>query len=562
MIFDSVMLAAIARELQPLVGARVREVWTGRGTSAAKETDEPRAVYLQLGSPANGGTLLIDTHPQRARMHLVAEPPPGGRPTPFTDALRRSLRGARLAGISQPDFDRVLHLRFENRDVIGNAVRATLVAELMDRRSNAILMDEQGIIIDALKRLPPFLNRVRTVLPHRPYEAPPGDRRDPRDVADWDTELGTGEWRPALRRFHGISPLVLRAAEATIARGETPGEAMSKFFGSIATAETKKRAWLCGQGQPYPVAIDAACVRCEGSLSELLEQTAETVAEESQAVGLQATLRSHLARLEARIEAQRADLARAREHATDAQFWQEQGNLVLAHLREVGEAAAHDKHEVALSDGVTTHVIAIEPKWPPADNATRLFNRARRARKLAEGAPAREEELEAEAARLAGWRGRLDAGPNASEMEDLARESRLETERKAPSRTRQQAQSARPESKLRRADIQGWTCFMGRNAIENQMLLSKVASASDTWLHLAGRPSAHVIIKNQKGKVVPDGVLEEAARWLATTALGQKGANSGERVEVLYTAVKWVRAIKGAPGKVTLQRSQTRLVQL
>jgi predicted ribosome quality control (RQC) complex YloA/Tae2 family protein len=107
---------------------------------------------------------------------------------------------------------------------------------------------------------------------------------------------------------------------------------------------------------------------------------------------------------------------------------------------------------------------------------------------------------------------------------------------------------------------------MGRNAIENQMLLSKVASASDMWLHLAGRPSAHVIIKNQKGKVVPDGVVEEAARWLATTALGQKGvskgANSGEKIEVLYTAVKWVRAVKGAPGKVTLQRSQTRLVQL
>jgi predicted ribosome quality control (RQC) complex YloA/Tae2 family protein len=567
MLFDSAMLAAIVREIAPLAGARVREIWMGRGTAAENESAEPRALFLQLGSPQNGATLLIDTHPQRARVHLVQQPPQGGAPTPFSDVLRRTLRGARLTHIVQPDFDRTLHLRFETRNAIGDAVRVTLVAEVMDRRSNAILLDENDVIIDALKRLPPFLNRVRTVLPHRPYEPPPGQRRDPRTVTDWKAELTNDDWRAHLREFHGISSLVLRFVEGQIAGGATPAEALATFFARLESADARGAA-LCGE-QPYPFALEASCATQKDTLSALLEARAEWTARRHLQDARAGAVRAHLAKLEARAAAQRADLEKARAHAAEALLWQEQGSLVLAHLREVGEAASRGESTVELDDGVTQHRIAIEPRWPPADNATRLFNRARRARKLAEAAPAREAEIEEAKARIEEWRARLDASPDDATLEALARECGLggadadsAANRKQPSRARQKIEATRPESKLRRADIEGWTCFMGRSAEENQLLLSKVASSSDLWLHLRGRPSAHVIIKNQKGKEVPPKVLDEAARWLANTALGQKGANSGERIEVIHTAVKWVRAIKGAPGKVTLQRAQTRLVQL
>ena len=563
MILVSVMIAAVARELSPFIGARVREVWMGNGTAGQSESAEPRAVFIQIGSPGNGATLLIDTHPQRARLHLVNHPPSGGTPTAFTDTLRRALRGARLANIEQPDFDRALHLQFESRDVIGNASRVTLVAELMGRRSNVILLDENMTIVDALKRLPPFLNRVRTVLPHRPYLPPPGDLRDPRSVVDWTTEIGE-DWRKSLKSFNGISSLVLHAIEAEIGSGKNPDVAISQFFKANSTgSDAPMESWLC-VAQPYPFRIDDSCSQRDESLSELLEQTAEASAAGDEVQSQRAALQAHLAKLEARVAAQRVDLQRARAHAADAELWQAQGILMLAHLREVGDAAARGQSTIQLSDGERSHTLEIEPKWAPADNATRLFNRARRARKLAEGAPAREVELDAEATRLQSWRQRLEsaASDDCEVLNEIARDSGMSSAIKIPSRTRISSQAARPESKLRRADIQGWACFMGRSAEENQLLLSKVASSSDIWLHLRGRPSAHVIVKNQKGKEVPPAVLDEAARWLAITTLGQKTAGSGDRVEVIHTAVKWVRAIKGAPGKVTLQRAETRLVQL
>jgi hypothetical protein len=82
--------------------------------------------------------------------------------------------------------------------------------------------------------------------------------------------------------------------------------------------------------------------------------------------------------------------------------------------------------------------------------------------------------------------------------------------------------------------------------------------ASDIWMHVRGMPSAHVLIKNQKGKQPPPRVLEEAARWLATatrsasrkTAGSRDSDDEGERIEIIYTEAKW--------GALSARRSRTR----
>ena len=62
----------------------------------------------------------------------------------------------------------------------------------------------------------------------------------------------------------------------------------------------------------------------------------------------------------------------------------------------------------------------------------------------------------------------------------------------------------------------------------------------------------------QRRKIYSCEFKQEAARWLAQSA--RKG-KSGDVLEIIYTPAKFVRAIKGAPGRVTLGRFQTRLVE-
>jgi predicted ribosome quality control (RQC) complex YloA/Tae2 family protein len=632
MIFDSTLLAAVIAELRPFCGERLRDIWqqadaprTGRGaaSTAADETGSAaRAVYLSFRE----GTLLIDTHPQQPRLHVVNNAPaPPRQPTALTDLLRKTLRGARLLNITQPNFDRVARLEFQSRNAIGDLTHYTVVAELMERRANLILLDSDGIIIDAVKRLPPFLNRARTILPHRPYEPPPSAKENPLEVKDWTSALDsstpadsesagesiTAENLPSrLRaRFSGISPLVLTALDTVMhAASEntaalTPMEACAWFFERARRAADGDFTPVCCGEQPYPFGwSEDDCQPAEESLNALLEKSAARGEMQRSLQGERAALLAHLARREKLNAAQHQDVAKALRHAAAAETFKKWGNLLLAHISQVEAAAqrgatwvelpdpesdiyspdvsgesvastastavtASSDFSTALRDSNTLR-IAIEPKWTAADNAAAYFKRYRRAQKLGTDAPQRMADLDTEAAQLAQWRALAQAAHSSEELAEVARacsfEKRAATKAgmTAKSRTKQQDEAARPESKLRRREYEGWQLWMGRSAEENQTLLSKVASPSDIWMHVRGMPSAHVLVKNQKGQAPPPKVLQEAARWVASSGRSSgRGNNAGERVEVIYTPAKWVRAVKGSPGRVTLQQFRTLLIE-
>src|SRR6185312_8482821 len=68
----------------------------------------------------------------------------------------------------------------------------TLIIELLGRQSNAILTDEQGVVLGAFRHVTGDMSRTRVILPHVAYTPPVpavgaaangAVRLDPRDVA-------------------------------------------------------------------------------------------------------------------------------------------------------------------------------------------------------------------------------------------------------------------------------------------------------------------------------------------------------------------------------------------
>ena len=778
MIFDSTMLSALCCGLNELRGARLRDLWQGRADDGNRAADS-RALTLVFNDARHGDqALLIETDPNNARLHFLQRvPKTPDAPTALTDLLRKTLRGARFESAVQPDFERILHLRFTARDAIGETANYLLVAEMMDRRSNAITLDDNGIILDAVKRLPPFLNRARTILPHRAYAPPPSRRANPLEITNWQArvlaalqhEIAGGSKARAfdgalwLRDgFNGVSPLVATDLRATAARvlaakndnekvddervsqhanvesdarnangenadagnanpkndadtqnfaGESAarvraqhsdgatenaqsendsrvlaaqnvsdenfavegaarvlarqnadaenavdagnfvhenatrvraqphsetGDATEKVEGeNIARVLAARNAseenavaaaWSaafdsffarvqkaargdyaphrCENSQPYPFALEGE--NCEAAgfsetrksagrenrdddqkplesalrFSALLEEAARTSTQSSAIDEARAALLAQLGARRKLNAAQRSDVEKALQHAAAAARFNLEGQLILSHVAQVEDAARRGETFVELRDEYSQLAysdendapllrIEIEPKWSAADNAARCFSRYRRARKLGEGAPSRRAKLETEAAAIADWEEKARRAETVEEIENIARESGAapsqsdeksgaSTRGETLSRSKREALTARPENKLRRRDFGEFALFMGRNAIENQLLLSKVASPSDTWMHVRGRPSAHVIVKGPKGKTPPPQVLHEAGLWVASAG-GRVPV--GEKIEIIYTQAKFVRAVRGAPGRVTLGRFQTLLVE-
>ena len=229
---DAICLQAVVQELKPLL--------TGQRIDKVQMPARDQAVLT-----ARAGRLLLNAGAGAPRLQMTAlarENP--AEPPMFCMLLRKHLVGARVADITQPPLERLVRLELDSADDFGRPGHRTLVLEAMGRRSNLILLDEEGRIIDCLRRVDAEMSAARQVLPGLFYLPPASQGRLP--VTE-ETEAGFQEKLAAaaperqidaflLDSYFGISPLIAREL-SFLAAGETD----ARLFGL--GPEGEKRLW-------------------------------------------------------------------------------------------------------------------------------------------------------------------------------------------------------------------------------------------------------------------------------------------------------------------------------
>ena len=256
--YDVVTMAAVAAEVKGLAGARVARV----------DQPLPLSVVIGLfagGSGAGGGArrLLLCAHAGLARVHFTAaryENP--ARPPAFCQLLRSRLDGARLVAVEQQPLERGLMLTFD-APISSGGGRFTLHVEVMGRHSNIILVDVDGRVVDAIKRVGVEKSRPRQVLPGLAY-APPPPRPSllnlPATPEDLDAALGrAATLQPTSRRAgmrHGGTPP--GDAGAAGAGAMALLQVALPWLGPVWTRETAARAGLGADAAGAADTADAA----------------------------------------------------------------------------------------------------------------------------------------------------------------------------------------------------------------------------------------------------------------------------------------------------------------
>ena len=94
---------------------------------------------------------------------------------------------------------------------------------------------------------------------------------------------------------------------------------------------------------------------------------------------------------------------------------------------------------------------------------------------------------------------------------------------------------------------------MGKGARENDELTFRVAAPNDWWMHAAGCPGSHVVIRNpDRLPSAPRSVLERAAELAAYFS---KAREARGKVEIHLCRAADVRKPRGMPpGKVEIRR--------
>ena len=204
---DAITLQALVAELRPqLLGLRIDKV---------QQPARDQVILLLRGNRR----LLLNAGANAPRLQLTellrdnpAEPPM------FCMLLRKHLVGARVAEITQPPMERLVRMELDITDEFGRPGRRTLVLEAMGRRSNLILLDGDGRIIECLRRVDADLSAARQVLPGLFYQAPASGDRLP---VTQETEAGFRARLAAanperqldaflLDQYFGLSPLTAR----------------------------------------------------------------------------------------------------------------------------------------------------------------------------------------------------------------------------------------------------------------------------------------------------------------------------------------------------------------
>lgn len=600
--FDALTMRAVADELTTaIVGGRIQRVGL---------TDE-RTVVLEIFAHGTRHQLLISDHPQAARVHLVAErlTADAARVTPFLLLVRKHLRGGRIVGLTQPAFERVLALSIvkayppvkerddppdgddgTDDDEPGTLPpgwtldETTLLIEIMGRHSNTILIGADGVILDALKRVPPATSRVRPILPHLPYAPPPPqEKADPSAItaaqlrhlclrAGDKTSLASA----LVGSLRGISPQIGREiAFRSTGQMDAPATACDPDR-LITVLREIVRPVQDGIWRPVVYARDGTPVAFSPVPLESVAAHPETAAEEGPSISAivarffaetdRATAhgerRSRLlhaigdaaTRIDTRLAALRGELKRAE----DAELNRRKGEAIYAHAY----AIAPRQTALQTDDGLT---IALDATRTPSENAQQYFEQYRKAQRATEGLPERIAQAETERAYLSQMMALVETASVFDDLVTLEREWHEYTGTRASTPAKRQRGGPHPPAARRpRAYTTpaGHRLLVGRSGPQNEQVTFALSHPEDTWLHARGVGGAHVIVQ-WSAEHVPHAaddakVLEMAARLAAHYS----SARSAGHVEVDFAPRRQVRKIAGAgPGMVTYRGERTLRVE-
>ena len=562
---DAICLRAVLHELRPqLTGARIDKV---------QQPARDQIVLLLRGNLR----LLLNAGANQPRIQLtnILRDNPS-QPPMFCMLLRKHLVGARILSIEQPDLERMVILTLQCMNELGEPSRKQLVLECMGRRSNLVLLDAQGRILDCLRRVDADLSAARQLLPGLFYRLPaPLDKlsllsQEEESIAlaqrGGDDALAVDKW--VLDHYTGISPLIarefaFRAGGETDARfgslNDAQREALVRQFAETAGAIREDRytpVLLSRSGRPVdftyrPIAQYGPETQAETfeSFSEMLDAfyDARERQELSARRGRELTRAATVARdrMARKAENLKRDYAATQKRGE----FRLRGDLITANLYRMKGGETLLRAENYYEDGCPLVDIPLDPLLSPQQNAAKNYRQYNKLKTAESHLREQIEKAESERAYLESVLLELAQAEAEQEFSEIRRELQETNYLKKSSGKKESRRAFAPRA-FRTSG--GLEVLVGRSNVQNDQLARK-ADKRDYWFHTQHIHGSHVILRCA-GLIPGDGDLREAAMLAAYFSQARESSS----VPVDYCPVKFVKKPAGArPGMVTYDNYRT-----
>lgn len=566
MSMDGLSLYSAMNELNKrLAGGKIDKI---------QQTDKEE-LLLMVRSLGQTYRLLINASAADNRVQLteLKKQAPSEAPM-FCMLLRKRIAGGKIVRFEQERLDRVLKISIETYNDLGDLSVFALYCELMGKHSNIILVNEKGVIVDAIKHVGLGMSSVRFVMPGLEYSAPPAqDKQDPSKASADDFSMamcmvGMSIAKALSNAFFGLSPAVAaqlaarytdktECTQLSEAEREELSERLAAFYADMAQGKEKASAVLNALGETeavYPFAIAGGGIKLYDSIGEALDSLYINSDRREWAkrhgASARKVLQNNIERCEKKL-ALYADALNSEEQMEKCRLYGELLTANLHSLKSGTDTAAVDNY---YADPVECIAIPLDRQLTPGENAQRYYKKYQKLKAARDMAIVQREQTLSELNYLEGQLDNLTKCTAENELSELIEELKDQgyIKRDKGGKKKMKLAASKP---MHFVSSTGADIYVGKNNRQNDELTLRFASPNDIWMHTKNIPGSHVIVK---GASEQDTATMTEAALLAAYYSRARGS---ENVAVDYTPRKYVKKPAGAkPGMVIYTTNKTAYV--
>lgn len=541
MALDGVFLKKLTAQLHQAVGAHIDKIHQ-------PSSDE---LVLLLRKTGFAQRLLISAKSGEQRVHFTEmrfDNPP--TPPMFCMLMRKHVGSGRIISITQPNFERLIEITFSSLNEMGDIITPRLIIELISASPNVILVNEQGKIIDALKRSS-IEKGGRILWPGATYKYPETQNKfNPikENLEKIKAILGDNTEKSLLNTVSGFSPLICRE----IADGYTTLDEV------INVIENEDTPYIIKDTTGNPIDFSyipikqytGFIVEKADSFSEALEkffsERTKISILRTRSQDIERLLSSLKTRITKRMNLRKLDLRKC-ENKEQLRIF---GELLKANLYAVNTGDTCVTVQNFYDENLSEIKIPLKPELNPQANAAKYFKDYRRAHTAEQTLIELIENDNRELKYIESVAFSLSLSQTVQDIDEI----REELICAGYIRTNKNNRPRKADNKFNETiSPSGYRVLIGKNNRQNDILTCSLSSKGDMWFHTKNIPGSHVVVFCSGEELTEEDIL-----FAATLAAKNSKASQSSNVPVDYTRIKFVKKPSSAkPGMVIYTTNNT-----
>lgn len=483
-------------------------------------------------------SLLLVLDAQSSRFVISHETFSQTHQSSFLSSLKKLCEGATCTHVIQNGLDRHCQLLFDTTNDVFEKIKVSLHIELMGQYTNAILVNEQHVIIDAHTKIYPDKNSSRFIMTHALFQPIPKQAK----LSIQDPHLF--EKMTSWMDIEGCSPLLAKELEYRSHMSED----MNNVLHSLMTSTT---LYVSEHDSRYVHVIPLTHTQSSFKHGECHTMMQQLYAQQDHHKNIKA-LTQDISKVIAReLKKQRLKLVKldndlsATHRREELKAWADYC-MSYAYLVKKG-----DSELIAPSfDDETVHVhIPLQPHLSGIENANAYYRKVQKLNQSIQHILEQQTLTQTMITYLESCENALEF---ASVEEALQIKDELVAQKLMRAKVTSKPKTKKQPVKLLRYIGDNYTIYVGKNNIQNDYLTFDYAHKHDLWFHVKDAPSSHVVLRTKHE------ISEDMIRTAANICANYSKHALSSSVEVMYTPIANIKKIPKAPlGLVSVKNYTT-----